>query len=221
MLSGQLSTIKSRSSKYLVKNTLKRFFDIVISIVFLIPFTFLVLPICAIFIKLSSPGSVFFVQKRSGMHHKIFHCYKLRTMKLNKQAEYKQATKNDKRITKIGYFLRITHIDELPQLYNVLIGDMSIIGPRPHMLYHTKIYSKHIPYYDLRLKTKPGLTGLAQIKGYVGEITHETDLKKRVLNDIYYVKKSSLKLNLFILFMTLKQFFGKLLPFKKRKAIWR
>lgn len=201
------------------QNFLKRVLDIFVSIIVLIPFTIVILPICAALIKLSSPGPVFFIQKRSGLNRKIFNCYKLRTMRLNDKADTQQAIENDERVTGIGYFLRVIHIDEIPQLFNVLKGDMSTIGPRPHMLYHTKIYSERIPYYDLRLKAKPGLTGLAQIKGYVGEIKNPSELKKRVLNDIYYIKKSSWKLNLFILLMTFKNIIEKLLTFKIRKPI--
>src|SRR5690606_5414262 len=137
---------------------------------------------------------VFFIQKRTGRHHKEFNCYKLRSMHINQLADIEQATQGDSRITKVGYFLRVFHIDEIPQLFNVLKGEMSIIGPRPHMLYHTKIYSESLDYYHLRLHAKPGLTGLAQVKGYVGEIHDRAELKKRILNDIYYVKNPSLGL---------------------------
>lgn len=189
----------------------KRLLDIVFSIIVLIPFAILILPITACLIKLSSPGPVFFVQKRTGRHHKEFNCYKLRSMHLNQLANIQQATEQDARITKIGYFLRVFHIDEIPQLYNVLKGEMSIIGPRPHMLHHTKIYSESLDYYQLRLNAKPGLTGLAQVKGYVGEINDIKDLKKRILNDIYYVRNSSISLNTFIIMMTFKKFFEKII----------
>ncbi len=200
-----------------ISDGIKRLFDIFFSLLFLLPFTLFILPICALIIKLVSPGPVFFIQERTGKDNKTFRCYKLRTMRLNKEADTRQASKNDHRITPFGYFLRVMHIDEFPQLFNVLKGDMSIIGPRPHMLYHTSIYSEELPYYGRRLKVKPGLTGLAQIKGYVGEINNASDLKKRVLNDIYYVKHASINLDLYIFIMTIKNLIGKIFLFKTRK----
>src|SRR5271156_901241 len=123
-------------------------------------------------------------------------------MYLNDDADVKQASKEDKRITPIGKFLRITHLDETPQFFNVIFGDMSIIGPRPHMLYHTHFYSECIPYYNLRLEVKPGMTGMAQIKDYIGEISVERELRKRIQWDIYYMKNRSIRLDINILFNT-------------------
>jgi len=148
------------------------------------------------------------VQKRTGKDNKTFHCIKFRTMKLNKEADTQQAITNDLRITRLGKILRLTHIDELPQLLNVLMGTMSIVGPRPHMLYHTEVYSKAYTYYLLRHESKPGMTGMAQIKGYLGEIITPRDLKKRVLWDIYYNKNASIRLDIYIAFTTLQQITG-------------
>lgn len=218
LLSGSIK----RESYKADQKIAKRVFDISVSIIILVPFSLLILPVCAILIKLSSPGPVFFTQRRTGARHCEFLCYKLRTMKLNREADLNQATENDKRITRIGHFLRITHIDEIPQLFNVLKGDMSIIGPRPHMLHHTKIYSERVTYYHIRLNAKPGLTGLAQVKGYIGEIRHESDLKMRVLSDIYFIKNSSFKLSFYILIMTAGNIIKKLInyqePHEERKT---
>lgn len=181
----------------------RRIFDLSFSLLLILPFCLVILPVCGILIKISSPGPVFFIQKRTGANNSIFNCYKLRTMKVNELSETQQAIQNDQRITGIGYFLRVMHIDEMPQLFNVIKGEMSIIGPRPHMLHHTKIYSEALSYYHLRHQAKPGLTGLAQIKGHIGEIKSKCELRKRILNDIYYVRKASFKLNLFIILKTI------------------
>ena len=194
----------------------KRTFDLIMAIILLLPFFFILLPICALLIKVSSKGPVFFVQKRTGMNKQVFNCYKLRTMHLNPVSDTQQAKQNDERVTKIGYFLRVMHIDEMPQLLNVLKGEMSIIGPRPHMLHHTLVYRDMLDFYDQRLKAKPGLTGLAQIKGYLGAINQPSELKRRVLNDIYYIKHSSWKLNAYILFMTINNIMRKFFSFKNR-----
>jgi len=166
-------------------------------------------PIIALLIKLTSKGPVFFIQKRTGYKGMSFDCYKFRTMHVNDDADKIQAISGDKRVTKIGAFLRLTHIDELPQLFNVLKGDMNIVGPRPHMLYHTKCYSAQIPYYNLRHEAVPGITGLAQVKGYIGEIITDRDLRKRVEWDIYYLKSRNTTLDAIIMFQTLMQTFKK------------
>lgn len=129
-------------------------------------------------------------------------------MRVNSESDTKQATVNDSRITFIGNILRITHLDEIPQLFNVLRGDMSVVGPRPHMLYHTRHYSRMIPYYHLRHEAAPGMTGMAQVKGYVGEISAERELRKRIQWDIYYLKNRSIWLDIKILFLTFFQVLG-------------
>ena len=134
-----------------------------------------------------------------------FDCFKFRTMYVNDEADTKQATSNDKRITLVGKFLRLTHLDETPQFFNVLLGDMSIVGPRPHMLYHTRYYAQTIPYYNLRHEAVPGMTGMAQIKGYIGEINMERELRKRIQWDIYYLKNRSIWLDITIVFTTFAQ----------------
>lgn len=182
--------------------TVKRAMDLAISGLFTIAVMSWLFPIVALLIKLTSKGPVFFIQKRTGYKGVEFDCFKFRTMYVNDEADLKQATNNDKRITPVGKLLRATHIDEIPQFLNVLLGDMSIVGPRPHMLYHTRYYSERIPYYNLRLEVLPGMTGMAQIKGYVGEISIERELRKRVQWDIYYMKNRSILLDLKILFRT-------------------
>jgi putative colanic acid biosynthesis UDP-glucose lipid carrier transferase len=183
--------------------TMKRLMDISISVFFLIFFMSWMLPLVALLIKLTSRGPLFFIQKRTGYQGVEFNCYKFRTMYVNDDAHRKQVSINDIRITLIGRFLRITHIDEIPQFLNVLQGEMSIVGPRPHMLVHTKYYAQRIPYYNLRHETKPGMTGMAQIKNYIGEINGDRELRKRIQWDVYYLKHRSLALDIRIVFTTL------------------
>lgn len=180
----------------------KRAMDVAISMTFIILVMSWLFPIVFLLIKLTSRGPVFFIQKRTGYKGVEFDCYKFRTMYVNDEADTRQATYNDKRITPVGKFLRLSHIDETAQFFNVLLGDMSIIGPRPHMLYHTRYYASHIPYYNLRHEAQPGLTGMAQVKGYIGEINMERELRKRIQWDIYYLKNRSIWLDLNILFST-------------------
>lgn len=198
--------------------TLKRILDFTISALFIATVLIWLFPILALLIKLTSKGPVLFVQKRTGLLGKEFNCFKFRTMYTNKDADTKQAVLGDKRITTIGKFLRMMHFDEMPQLFNVLLGDMSLVGPRPHMLYHTRFYAQYIPYYNLRHEAAPGMTGMAQIKGYVGEINLERDLRKRIQWDIYYLKNRSIKLDIMILLSTAGQVFLKLFHVYRRKG---
>mgnify|MGYP001351908876 FL=1 len=180
----------------------KRLFDIFFSllvIIFVFPILF---PITALIIKLTSKGPIFFKQLRSGVNNKDFICYKFRSMSLNKEADNLQATKNDIRITKIGKFIRKTNIDEFPQFFNVLLGDMSIVGPRPHMVKHTDEYSQLIEGYMVRQLVKPGITGAAQVYGFRGETKTTADMKKRVEYDIWYLENWSLLLDLKLIFLT-------------------
>ena len=166
---------------------LKRLFDIAVSLAFictLFPFLYVVLGAA---IKMTSAGPVLFRQRRSGSGNKPFTCLKFRTMVMNDDADMLQATDNDRRITSIGNFLRRTSLDELPQFVNVLKGDMSIIGPRPHMLYHTETYSSLIPGYMRRLSVRPGITGLAQVLGCRGETPAVADMARRVRLDLWYI----------------------------------
>lgn len=187
----------------------KRVMDIAISALFIITVMSWLTPILALLIKLTSKGPVFFVQKRTGYMGTEFDCFKFRTMYINDEAHVKQVSINDKRITWIGKFLRVTHIDETPQFFNVLLGDMSVVGPRPHMLFHTRFYSECIPYYNLRLEVLPGMTGMAQIKDYIGEISEERELRKRIQWDIYYMKNRSIGLDINIILTTFRTVFTK------------
>jgi putative colanic acid biosysnthesis UDP-glucose lipid carrier transferase len=196
--------------------TVKRIMDLGISVIFICLVMSWLTPLIALLIKLTSKGPVFFVQKRTGYMGVEFNCLKFRTMYLNDDADIKQVSINDSRITTLGKFLRITHIDETPQFFNVILGDMSVIGPRPHMLYHTRYYSECIPYYNLRLEVLPGMTGMAQIKDYVGEISVERELRKRIQWDIYYMKNRSILLDINILISTAGCVFRKAMsPFTK------
>jgi len=200
--------------------TVKRIMDIALSAAFIVLIMSWLTPIIALLIKFTSKGPVFFIQKRTGYMGVEFSCFKFRTMFVNDDADTKQVSINDERITKIGKFLRLTHIDETPQFFNVILGDMSVVGPRPHMLYHTRYYSERIPYYNLRLEVLPGMTGMAQIKDYVGEISVERELRKRIQWDIYYMKNRSVSLDINILFNTMACVFRKALnPFRKNNDI--
>jgi putative colanic acid biosysnthesis UDP-glucose lipid carrier transferase len=196
---------------------IKRVMDVSLSALFIVGVMSWLTPILALLIKLTSKGPVFFVQKRTGYMGVEFNCFKFRTMYVNDEADIRQVSINDNRITKIGKFLRVTHIDETPQFFNVLLGDMSIVGPRPHMLYHTRYYSECIPYYNLRLEVQPGMTGMAQIKDYIGEISVERELRKRIQWDIYYMKNRSVGLDISILFNTFVCIFVKAFELIKGK----
>jgi len=182
----------------------KRLFDLVFSLVVLALIVPLIFPWVALAIKWSSKGPVFFKQLRSGENNVQFWCYKFRTMTVNTLSDQLQATKNDLRITRFGKFLRKTNFDELPQFYNVLKGDMSVVGPRPHMLKHTEDYSKLVSKFLVRHFAKPGITGWAQVTGLRGETTALSDMQKRVEADIWYVEHWSFVLDIRIIFMTIR-----------------
>ena len=184
----------------------KRSFDIIFSsliIVFIISWLF---PVLCILIKLSSKGPVFFHQRRTGINNKTFTCMKFRSMRMNANSDDKQATIGDSRVTSIGRFLRKSNLDEFPQFFNVLLGQMSVVGPRPHMLKHTEQYSELIEYYRVRHYVKPGITGWAQVNGYRGETDELWKMEKRVEYDMYYLENWTFVWDLRIILMTL---FGK------------
>jgi Undecaprenyl-phosphate glucose phosphotransferase len=180
----------------------KRLFDIVFACAIIVFLLSWLTPILAIIIKLESRGPVFFKQSRNGFNYKEFYCYKFRSMTPNKDAHLHQATKGDQRVTKVGKFIRKTSIDELPQFFNVLFGDMSVVGPRPHMVSHTNMYAMKIDKFMVRHFVKPGITGLAQISGFRGEIETDNDIISRVKYDIFYIENWSLLLDLKIIFQT-------------------
>lgn len=181
--------------------SLKRIFDVVFSlsvIIFLFP---ILIPIMGIAIRLDSPGPIFFKQLRPGKRNKLFDCYKFRTMRVNQTSEL-QATKNDSRITRVGRFMRKTNIDELPQFFNVLLGNMSVVGPRPNMISQLEEYSKSINNYKVRHFVTPGITGYAQVNGFRGETKEIGLMEKRVQYDVQYIENWSLALDLKIIFLT-------------------
>ncbi len=180
----------------------KRMFDVAFSLFALITICSWLFPILAILIKLNSKGPIFFAQKRQGRDKKEFDCYKFRSMYVNKNSDTIQATKGDSRITKIGNILRKTSLDELPQFWNVLKGDMSIVGPRPHMMKHNIEYSKIIDDYMVRQLVKPGITGWAQINGFRGETKEDIEMSNRVEYDVWYVENWYFLLDLKIIFLT-------------------
>jgi putative colanic acid biosynthesis UDP-glucose lipid carrier transferase len=186
------------------KNLLfKRMFDIAFSLLVIIFLLSWLIPILAILIKLDSRGPVFFVQKRVGAMGKVFYCLKLRTMVVNDQANTRQAEMNDPRITSFGRFLRLSCLDELPQFVNVLFGSMSVVGPRPHMLNDCREFSKLVKHYNYRSLVKPGITGMAQVKGYRGETINYYDVFHRYKWDMFYVKNRSFRLDMRILRLTI------------------
>ncbi len=185
----------------------KRLFDIIVSlgvIVFIFSWLY---PILAIIIKIQSPGPVLFKQLRSGRDNKPFWCYKFRSMKMNKASDHLQASLHDDRITSIGRFMRKTSLDEFPQFFNVLLGYMSIIGPRPHMLTHTEEYRKIIDKYMVRQFLKPGISGWAQVNGFRGETKETVLMEKRVEHDIWYMENWSVMLDIKIIFFTVINIF--------------
>lgn len=182
----------------------KRTFDLVFSVFVLLFLCSWLFPIIALGIKLTSKGPVFFKQKRYGFHDEIFHCIKFRTMVVNEESSTKTTLENDSRITKFGKFLRKTSLDELPQFINVLIGEMSVVGPRPHMLLVDDYYKPIIGRYTVRSLVKPGITGLAQVSGYRGdkEENMEIEMQKRIMADAYYVKNWSMILDTILIMKT-------------------
>ena len=189
-----------------VNKAVKRLFDIVLSIVFLIP-TALIFPFVWIIMKIQSPGPVFFKQLRTGLDGKDFEMLKFRSMHVNADADKVQATKDDPRKYPFGNFMRKSNIDELPQFLNVLKGDMSIVGPRPHMLAHTEQYSQLIDKYMVRHFVKPGVTGWAQVTGFRGETSELWQMEGRVKRDIWYMEHWSIWLDIRIIWMTIKTIF--------------
>ena len=188
---------------YLTNVILKRAFDLLFSACILIFVCSWLFPIVAILIKLNSKGPVFFVQKRYGFHDEVFSCVKFRTMHVNGECTSKTTAENDKRITKIGKFLRKTSLDEMPQFLNVLKGDMSVVGPRPHMLLVDDFYKLKIGRYSIRSLVKPGVTGLAQVNGLRGDKGNmDIEMQKRILADAFYVKNWTVVLDSVIILKT-------------------
>lgn len=186
---------------------LKRLFDLVFSVLVIVFILSWLVPLVAFLIKRESKGPVFFKQKRTGLNDEDFWCYKFRSMYINNDCDREQATRNDQRITKIGAFLRKSSLDEFPQFINVFLGDMSIVGPRPHMVVHTKMYSKRVSRFMLRHLVKPGITGMAQTHGYRGEIENDRDIINRFKYDLFYLENWSILLDIKIIYLTIYNVF--------------
>ncbi len=185
----------------------KRIVDVIISTLVILFILSWMIPLLGLLIYLESRGPIFFFQKRTGKNNKEFFCMKFRSMQANSESELKQATKADIRVTRIGKFIRKTSLDEFPQFLNVFKGEMSVVGPRPHMLKHTNDFSKTVDQYMIRQFLKPGITGWAQINGLRGEITSPDQIKSRVNKDLWYLENWTLWLDIQILFLTIYQVF--------------
>lgn len=180
----------------------KRCFDLVTSVVLLVSLIIWLFPLISLLIKLDSKGPIFFLQKRNKRNGKLFTCIKFRTMIVNDKADVLPASENDIRITRIGAFLRKHHLDELPQLLNVLSGDMSMIGPRPYMVSDNEKYEKLVKNYLVRYRIKPGITGLAQVINYAAPVSTIEYMEQRVNKDVYYVYNWSAVLDAKIIIRT-------------------
>lgn len=202
-LTQTVDVVKNRA--YSRTHLRKRFFDIVFSLLVICCLLIWLVPLLALFIRLESKGPVFFRQLRTGKDGKPFYCLKFRSMRPNTQADAMQARRNDARITVVGAYLRKTSLDELPQFFNVLRGEMSIVGPRPHMLAHTEEYALLIDNFMDRHLIMPGITGLAQVSGYRGETRTVEAMAKRVEADINYLHSWTFWLDIKIIWLTVKQ----------------
>ena len=200
-------SIRRNPLKSALNRGMKRAFDLVVSSLFLCVYPLIYIPV-AITIKLTSPGPVYFKQERTGYLGKSFMCLKFRTMKVNAAADKQQATANDPRKTKFGDFLRRTSIDELPQFINVWRGDMSVVGPRPHMLKHTEDYTRLVDQYMVRHAVKPGITGWAQVNGYRGITDQLWKMERRVEHDVWYIENWTLLLDIKIVIRTVLNAFS-------------
>ena len=206
---GTIPILKPKKLPFekLETHVIKTLFDVVFSFLICVFLLSWMLPVLWLLVKIDSKGSFLFKQIRDGVDGKQFYCYKIRSMKINKDSDKIHAIKDDHRITKVGAFLRKTSLDELPQFFNVLKGDMSVVGPRPHMNIQTEKYLKEIDNYIIRNSVKPGITGLAQVSGYRGEIQKKSDIDNRVRFDIFYIENWSFFLDIKIIFQTLMSVF--------------
>ena len=186
----------------IINKRFKHFFDVVFSLLVILLLLSWLAPLIAIIIKMESKGPVFFKQRRNGLNYKEFNCYKFRSMRLNSKADLEQVQKNDPRVTNFGKILRKFSLDELPQFFNVLLGDMSVVGPRPHTLPMNDTFRTQIERYNSRHKIKPGITGLAQVRGYRGEIENSFQIRSRVRLDYFYINNWSFLLDLEIMVKT-------------------
>lgn len=185
---------------------LKRVFDVTFSLFVIVFILSWLIPLIAVLIKLESKGPVFFKQGRPGLDENEFYCFKFRSMQVNDITET-EASKNDPRVTRMGRFMRKTSIDELPQFFNVILGDMSVVGPRPHLWSQNKSYASKVKKYMVRHYVKPGITGLAQVKGYRGEIETDEDMVNRIKFDVFYIENWSIVMDIKIIIQTVINIF--------------
>lgn len=195
-------TLHEEPLSWIENRLVKRAFDIAFSLAFLCTLFIPILIVVTLITKITMPGPVFFRQKRNGINGKEFYCLKFRSMKVNADADKLQATKNDPRKTRWGNIMRKTNIDELPQFINVLLGQMSVVGPRPHMVKHTEEYSQLIDKYMVRHFIKPGITGWSQVNGFRGETKELKQMEGRIRGDIWYIEHWSFGLDLYIIYKT-------------------
>lgn len=199
---GASNEVSSRSADPLNKRFGKRVFDVLFATVFLVTIATWLFPLIAIAIRLDSRGPVLFRQRRVGLNGETFECLKFRTMRFDPEGKFVQAQKNDPRITRVGAVLRRTNFDELPQFLNVLFGQMSVVGPRPHVADLDHIFAGVVPGYSMRNVVRPGVTGLAQVSGCRGETRSVREMTHRIRFDLFYIRSWSFVLDLKIIFLT-------------------
>jgi putative colanic acid biosysnthesis UDP-glucose lipid carrier transferase len=185
----------------------KRAFDVLFSSLMLLLMAWWLFPLMWIVIRLDSKGPLFFIQRRNKKNGRVFRCFKFRTMVVNPEADLTPANDNDRRITRVGRWLRKFHIDEYPQFINVLIGDMSVVGPRPHMIIDNLLYFNRVHRYDARHRVKPGITGLAQVAGFDGRVRNLGEMEQRVQLDLLYARHWSMTKDLLIIRQTILKVF--------------
>lgn len=198
------------------KQVVKRIFDIVFSLLAILILFPLLFPVLYLLIRLDSKGGAFFIQQRNGLHNKIFYCLKFRTMLCNDDADAVAAGKADQRITRVGKVLRVSGLDELPQFINVLLGEMSIVGPRPHMISDNLKFSRLSEKYHFRSLVRPGITGLAQVRGFRGDTSDARSIRKRTALDLIYIEQYGLLLDLRIIVATVGMMFRELFKMRSR-----
>jgi len=205
--STPIIAIRKEPLQYLYNRILKRTFDLVFSAVVLVTIFPIIYAVFGSIIKLTSSGPVFFKQKRTGLQGEVFDCYKFRSMRPNKDADTVATTESDPRVTRIGSFMRKTSIDEIPQFINVFFGDMSVVGPRPHMIQQTQLYVSLIDKFMVRHLIKPGITGWAQISGYRGETKTIQQMESRFRADVWYIENWTFLLDIKIIAVTIINLF--------------
>ncbi|QJW87996.1 sugar transferase [Spirosoma taeanense] len=200
---------ESHHAYKLINNPWKRPFDLLLATLVTVGVLIWMIPLVGLLIKATSPGPVFFVQWRTGRNGRPFHCYKFRTMLHDHQnITFRQAVHNDARITTVGRWLRRTNLDEMPQFLNVLIGNMSLVGPRPHAIQHDAEFWFRLPNYHKRYDVLPGITGLAQVRGARGLTDNALKMKHRLQYDLFYIRKHSLWQDIVICWQTAIKMFG-------------